>query len=83
MSVALLFFQQSFVFVFSCFLYFCIKLTTCQYSKRKSSRFAFLFLFVSVFSVCHPARDEDGRESNAGALDAQEILGERPADQGP
>lgn len=44
--------------------------------------FLTFFLFFTI-SVCHPARDEDGRESDAGALDAQEVLGEGPADQGP
>lgn len=33
--------------------------------------------------VRHPSRNPDRREGDAGALNAQEVLGEGPADQGP
>lgn len=38
---------------------------------------------VFSFVVCYSARDENGRESDAGTLDAEEILGERSADPRP
>lgn len=41
---------------------------------------------LRCFAVClvrHPARDSDRREGDAGAFDAQEVLGKGPTNQRP
>lgn len=42
-----------------------------------------MFRYFVPGLVRHPARDADRREGDAGALDAQEVLGEGPTNQGP
>lgn len=41
-----------------------------------------VYACVCAFVVCYPARDADRREGDAGALDAEEVLGAGHADEG-